>query len=517
VLAGWFRTPAEPSWAPLLLENQRLDLAVARGAAYYGMVRRGEGVKITAGLARSYYIGVEAAGAGATSAVCLAPAGVEEGTTVDLPGRTFELLIRQPVEFPLYVSSTRLTDRAGDVVAVDREQLTQLPPIRTVLMAGKKGGPAETLRVNLHAHVTEIGTLDVWCNEAPSERTWKLVFDVRSATQTDVAAHEGAGEREGVVDDATLVACRELLAECFGPEAGGSREGAEGLTKALERAAGARRGDWPSSLLRELWAMLMEGEPGRGKSPTHEARWLYLVGYCLRPGYGMAVDDWRVAQTWRQFQAKKVVHGGPQCRAEWLILWRRIAGGLTAGQQRAIAEPLFAVVRPGSKGKGPRGGEGMGTHELAEAWRLLGSLELLGGSAKIELGDLAAARLKREKAAAVAEAQAWALARLGARVPLYGPLNAVAPAECVEKWLERLWSVREPGPLHALAVMQLARRTGDRYRDIEEGSRREALTWLAERKAPRHFVDLVRDGGTLRREETGMVFGEALPRGLRLA
>ena len=46
-------------WEPIVLDNDRLDLAVARGAAYYGMVRRGLGVRIAAGLARTYYIGVE--------------------------------------------------------------------------------------------------------------------------------------------------------------------------------------------------------------------------------------------------------------------------------------------------------------------------------------------------------------------------------------------------------------------------------------------------------------------------
>lgn len=518
VLASWFRGGADPNWQPLVLENQRLDLAVARGAAYYGMVRRGQGVRISAGLARAYYIGVDASPAGPPSAVCLVPAGVEEGGTVDLPDRTFELLIRQPVEFSLFVSSTRLTDRAGDLVPLDREQMSPLPPIRTVLQAGRKGAAAERLRVNLHTRLTEIGTLEVWCGEVDSGRTWRLQFDVRSATETDIAGHAGAGETQGFLDEATLAACRTVLGETYGPEAAASRERAEGLVKALERASGMRRGEWPPSLLREMWQALIEQEPGRGKGPVHEARWLHLVGYCLRPGYGLAVDDWRVAQTWRLFQGKKVLHGGPMCRVEWLILWRRIAGGLAAGQQRAVADPLLATVRPTAAKKGARGGsDGLGTHELAEIWRLLASLELLSGSAKLELGDLLAARLGKEKAPAVAEAQVWALGRLGARVPLYGPLNVVVPVEAAETWLARLMSARDAGPLHLLAVMQLARRTHDRYRDIAEPLRRDVLDWLAVHSARAHFQELVRDGGRLAADEAGLIFGEGLPRGLRLA
>src|SRR5207253_3071671 len=42
-----------------VLQGNDLDLAVARGAAYYGMVRRGRGVRIRGGTARAYYVGVE--------------------------------------------------------------------------------------------------------------------------------------------------------------------------------------------------------------------------------------------------------------------------------------------------------------------------------------------------------------------------------------------------------------------------------------------------------------------------
>ena len=76
-------------------------------------MRRGRGVRIRGGLAHTYYIGVEVRARGQTMALCLFPAGVEEGHTVNLTGRTFELRIRRPVDFPLYVSSTRTTDAVG--------------------------------------------------------------------------------------------------------------------------------------------------------------------------------------------------------------------------------------------------------------------------------------------------------------------------------------------------------------------------------------------------------------------
>ena len=219
ILVSWFRTRGQDAtWQPMVLDNDRLDLAVARGAAYYGMVRRGLGVRISAQLARSYYVGV-AADDSQAAAMCLVPGGVEEGQSIDLSERRFDLLLRQPVEFPLYVSSTLLTTQPGEMVAVDPEQMTALPPIRTVLQAGKKTAGAESVPVTLHARLTEIGTLELWCSQVDGPQTWKLQFDVRAATRTDIAGHAGLGERQGIVDEQLLAQCRALVESTFGSTA----------------------------------------------------------------------------------------------------------------------------------------------------------------------------------------------------------------------------------------------------------------------------------------------------------
>lgn len=533
VITGWFRG-GDPQWQPIVLENQRLDLAVAHGAAYYGLVCRGHGVRIAAGLARTYYIGVESE---PPAGVCLAPAGIEPGQDIELP-RSFELQVSQPVEFPLYVSSTRLTDEPGEIVPFDREQMTPLPPIRTVLKTGKRD-PAERVAVRLHAQLTEIGTLDMWCAEASGKRTWRLQFDVRSATQTDIAAHGGAAETLGIVEEAAWERCRAAIDATFGTVAqASSRSGnnsgvavakpdavakPEGLVKRLSEALGQDRRDWPPSLLRRVWEELIALEPARRRGQVYEARWLNLLGFALRPGYGLAVDDWRVAETWRVLQGK-LIHGGGPCRNEWWILWRRIAGGLAAGQQQAIAEPLIGPVRELHRklttGKG-KGDTALAGHESAEMWRLLGSLELLPVRLKTELGEIVLDLLPKPSAERLRPALAWTLARLGARVPAYGPLNTVVPAEAAGAWLTRfvgnVWEAVSDESLARLAVMQLARRTDDRYRDLPESLRERASTWLRQHDAPAHFRQLVTEGGRLDSDEQGLIFGEALPRGLRLA
>jgi molecular chaperone DnaK (HSP70) len=508
VVSGWFSTPEKP-WQPIVLENDRLELAVARGAAYYGLVRRGEGVRIAASLARTYYIGFES---DPPSAICLLPGNAEPGQELVLD-KEFQLLVSEPVEFNLYVSSTRLADRPGEVFVVDREQMTPLPPIRTALKTRRRSERG-MVSIKLHALLTEIGTLDLWCQEVAGERSWRLQFDIRSATQTDLAAHESAAEAEGFVDEQTWQACAAVLDGVFGP-AGNDKP--DGLIKGLTAALELERGDWPTSLLRRMWEALIELEAGRKKSAVHEARWLNLLGYALRPGYGLAVDDWRVAETWKTVQGK-LAHAAASSRTESLILWRRIAGGFSAGQQRAIAEPLLALVRQLHK-QSTSGGKQTGAlspHDAIEALRLLGSLELLPGTVKNELGDLLIELLPKKKLEAIRPALQWTIGRLGARQPLYGPLNTVLPADVGVRWLDALLTLPSPDAQTVFAAVQLGRKTGDRYRDIAERDRDRLLSWLEEQAASSHAIQLVHDGGALDAEEQSRAFGESLPKGLRL-
>ena len=513
VLTAWFRD-GDSGWSPLVLDNARLDLAVARGAAYYGAVRRGRGVRIAAGLARTYYIGVESA---SPVAVCLVPGNAEPGQEIALTQRRFDLLIHQPVEFPLYVSSTRLADQAGELLPIDREQMTPLPPIRTALKTrGKK--QAGSISVHLHARLTEIGTLELWCSEVGSERSWRLQFDVRSATQTDLDAQQTSGEAEGFVEEAAWRECERLIEATFHADGQDKQDAPLGLVKRLAAALGLERDEWPMSLLRRIWEALIDGEAGRRKSPEHEARWLNLLGYALRPGYGLAVDDWRVSETWRTVQGR-LAHHAVGTRTESWILWRRIAGGFSAGQQRALADPLLASVRGlhrrSTTGRG--GGDlSLTPQQSAEMWRLLGALELLDTAVKIELGDMLVELLNKRVIQPVRGAVVWTVGRIGARIPVYGPLNTVVSADVAARWLEELMGVRDASEVDKLAVMQLARRADDRYRDVPQKLREEVLAWLEDHQAPAHFLQLVREGGTLDREEQGRVFGEALPKGLRI-
>ncbi|MGE5611966.1 MAG: molecular chaperone DnaK, partial [Bacillota bacterium] len=408
-----------------------------------------------------------------------------------------------------------------------------------VLHSGRKT-TADTVPVNLHARLSAIGTLELWAQEARGDRQWRLQFDVRSATRAEFEKHIGAAEAEGFVDDQTATPAKALICSAFsaGPhKATDTNKDSQlpasatpaSLVKRLELVTGLSRSEWPSSLMRSFWETLLETQDGRRLSPEHEIRWLNLVGFCLRPGYGLAVDDWRVAQTWRILPQKLHHPKNEQCRAEWWILWRRIAGGLSAGQQLTLAEPLIAAMksrlRPAGAIDQPKTSPFQyGPHESAEVWRLLGSLELLKLPVKLELGQILLDLLPREKPTSVVNAALFALGRLGSRVPVYGPLNALIPPEAAEEWAGRLLQIlpdlshdeESNGSNDLFPLVQLTRRTDDRYREISEETRRAILDYLRSRGATEHYIELVEKGGRLGDEEQRLTFGETLPRGLRI-
>lgn len=507
-LSRWFGEATD--WRPLVLDHERLDLAVARGAAYYGMVRRGEGVRIAASLARGYYVGVDA---DPPAAVCLCAATLEPGEEVDLSSRRFEARVGQPIEFPLYTSSTRLTDAAGDVVPIDREQFTSLPPIRTTLKISRSEA-AGVLPVRLAARLTELGTLDLWCHEEGGKRRWKLLFDIRAATQTDREGHEAIGEQSGFVEESLIDAAASVLDGTFAGD-----EAPTTLMKRLAESLGMERHEWPPALLRAIWERLFELEPGRRRSPAHEARWLNLLGYSLRPGYGFALDDWRVGESWKLLH-NKLAHSSAQGRAEFWVFWRRIAGGLPGGQQQALAGPLLQVAKQAARdlaaGKKRGGAAATSPHEAAELWRLLGSLEWLNIPQKIELSRSLMTAVEKGVNPAIRAAAVWTVGRCGARVPQYGPLNLVVPVDEVARWIDRLESLPGDDPADAFAVVLLARRSGDRYRDLDDAARGRIVRWLRSVHAKPAWLTLVEEGGKLDEESQAVSFGESLPRGLRI-
>lgn len=169
------------------LQGIDLDLAVARGAAYYGFVRQGKGVRIKGGLAAAYYVGVETAMPAVPGlppeieALCIAPLGMEEGASLELPNEEFGLVIGEPVKFRFFGSKTRREDEAGtrlDFWAED--ELDELDEIEITLPESGHQ-PGEVIPVHLSVTASEVGTLELQAISRRDGQRWKIEFDTRLA------------------------------------------------------------------------------------------------------------------------------------------------------------------------------------------------------------------------------------------------------------------------------------------------------------------------------------------------
>ncbi len=173
------------------LPGEDLMHAVARGAAYYGLARRGKGVRIHAGVARTYYVGIESSmpsvpGAPARlKALTVVPFGMEEGTESAIPGREFGLVVGEPAEFRFFTSAIRKGDVPGDMIEDFRDDLEELSPMEVRFEAGEKA--PEVVPVSFEAVVTETGMLQLWC-VARDGRRWKLEFNVRERVGNQAGA-----------------------------------------------------------------------------------------------------------------------------------------------------------------------------------------------------------------------------------------------------------------------------------------------------------------------------------------
>lgn len=519
ILASWFPVAEGTPWRPTVLTNTSLDLAVAYGAAYYGLVRRGQGVRIGGGSARAYYIGLgtsqPAASDGLVSALCLVRHGMEEGEEVHLAEPEFEVLANQPVSFPLYASSTRMTDQAGAVLTLPAEQLSSLPAIRTVLRFGKKAGVVK-IPVQVSAKFTEVGTLELWCEARQTNHRWRLQFQLRGEGNVASLPASGTVSEEHVVDEILLAEAVQLIPAVFASAAPSLRDAVtpQNLTRQLEQTLGTNKEGWPLSAIRRLWDVLWDYEKGRGRGAEHEARWLNLIGFCLRPGFGHSTDEWRLQQLWKLYPRGPLHGNAVQCRAEWWNLWKRVAGGLSRQQQTVLYNDIAPWLLPKLKNKSKAGRSKVGPQEIREMWQVMGSCERLPAQTKADLGGELVRLTEKGKAS---DQEIWALSRLGARALLSGPANCVVRPETAAAWIERLlrgeW--RKPETL-AFAVLQMARYTGDRTRDLDEELRRRVAERLAPLPTGQRWSQQVLEVVVLEAKEQARILDESLPAGLQI-
>jgi hypothetical protein len=183
-LNAWLAADGLPPLAPeAVLDAPDLDHAVARGAAYYGLTRRGRGVRIHGGSPRTYYIGIESAMPAVPGleaplkALCVVPFGMEEGTEARIEGREFGLVVGEPAEFRVLSSSSRKQDPVGALIEDWGEQIEELHPLEVTLTW--PGQEETVVPVRLESRVTELGTLELWLVTRDESKRWKLEWSIR--------------------------------------------------------------------------------------------------------------------------------------------------------------------------------------------------------------------------------------------------------------------------------------------------------------------------------------------------
>jgi hypothetical protein len=274
VVRSWFAEETGGAYVPRVLSNDSLDLAVAQGAAYYGVVRRGGGIRIGGGTARSVYVGLEMPDPSAPPWLCVVPRDAQEGDTVTVEGHDLELRLGEPVAFPLASSSVRPQDRPGDLAPRDPDSIRDLPPLVGLMKTGRKA-KADRVGVQLTARVTEVGTVELWCASRGDDRRWRLQVQLRGPSNPGGAAPGGVlasivGQAEAdaaVLEQKFIDKACEAVTNAFAAANARDEPGPSRLVKALEEVLELPREQWPPSALRALWVPLRDAMDRRKVSP----------------------------------------------------------------------------------------------------------------------------------------------------------------------------------------------------------------------------------------------------------
>ncbi|MBL9023811.1 MAG: Hsp70 family protein [Myxococcales bacterium] len=494
--------------APLLLEGIDPDLAVAQGAATFGLALRGLGTRIEGGAPKSFFVGLGGE-ADVVRAVCVVPKGAPEGDLCRARGRTFKLVVGRPARFDLYTSDEVGAVEPGDIVVIDTERFSRMPPMTTTVAASSTA----EVSVELEAELTPVGTLEIACAEIQdagasgvSPARYRLAFDLRSSSAEDAPASRTPSRRPArAVDDAL-----DRISDVYKKGTSSEARDAKNLLRELERILG-ERDEWTADVARALADRLLTHAKGRRRTLDHERVWLQLTGFCLRPGFGVPGDETRVAQVAPLFAERIAFPKEARTWQQFFICLRRVAAGLDEQTQLTIRDDLDPFVAPPEAKLKKRGIKPESSEP--ELFDLLSQLERVPASRRAELGAWILERTWTKR-----DPRLWAaIGRLGARVPSYASAHHAVSPRVASEWADHL--LREKWadlPTAPRAAADLARYTGDRARDLADTLRKDVARRLEREGADAELVRVVIEVVPLAPKERAAFLGERLPAGLSL-
>jgi hypothetical protein len=491
-------------------------LAVANGAAAFSATFRqkdaeSESVltsgRIKAGYPRSLYLELGHKGnVGERSLLCIVPKGFDGSAALRIDSLKMQALVGSPVKFQLFSSLNRDSDKPGALLKMHQAEFHPLNPLHTVLKPANPGRNETMIDVALEVVLMSTGMLQLFCVNKNSSERWQLEFNVRDFSYD--ATSDSAELADGEVMPERFQAAVEKIAEHFGKKKRSDieQDNPKYLVRALEEILGRDRKDWNISTLRKLWPHLREGMARKNRSLGHELAWLYLVGYCLRPGYGVELDEWRVNDLWKAYELGLAFPKERQNEEQWWIMWRRVAGGLSRSQQEKLFDKVFPAIRKGSA-------------PSLEVYMLAGSLERIEMNNKVRLGNYLVQQICEGRKQFL-DQKLWALARIASRVLMHGSSESIVRPVFVEEWYSKLRGLNIKDKQYSrlsIFLSQGGRIVNDREFDLSLETRTAMIAMLESCAVDEAFIKPLREFVPVDAEARSKLFGEELPGGLILS
>lgn len=399
-------------WYPLetiqTLTSESLDLAVAKGAAFYGATKKGIGKKIISRIPSSYFIEVEE-----NKALCIIPKGTDFGQAYESK-KLFYITPNTPVQFRLLHSNTLLNTVQDELYPIVEEEMVSLPPLYTRLNVGKL---KEKQGVTLEAKLNEMGAIELRLITQDKSLSFCLEFNLSQLVTLPLAldttfTFEDTVDLRNYFKNILINDSSEVIAQ-------------------LEKKLELPKNQWPPYVLRLFFDELLDSSDYIKKAP--EKFW-NMAGFFLRPGLGHALDEMRIKEIWKRILADfKVNRPGELLLQKW-ICYRRIALGLPRAAQIQLASQLLSDITKVLQGKLLLKNR-QAIYLYKEQLRTLAAFELIDVDKKIHLSSLIVKKIKQGEAL---DEEIFLLGRLGARTLLNPSLTHIIGPSYVEKWLEEL-------------------------------------------------------------------------------
>lgn len=490
---------------PVILENPHPMLAVAAGAAYYGLVTLGLGQKIQSGNPVSIYLGIGTAKSSTSSRhvpeqlMCILPKGSESEKDYHMTDKTFGIdMSRDSAFYLFYTPSPPKAEEPGRIIKFNSKRYLPLPPCILKARTGK-GEKQVEIRVKLR----ETGYLQIFCEELTGNFSQELRFDLGESEKNSRVAAEAPAKRRVPITSAQLKKIDQLLNQTFS----GTLE-FNLVFKGLEEILGSVRSNWDAEMLRQLFDLFMARDQEFKTSQNNLILWFRLLGFCLRPGFGVQGDVDRVDLIWKMID-DEFTFTSTEFWADWWVMWKRIVPGLSLERQEALKSRLEPVLFP-TRRRDKKERE-VSQHERNQLWRLLGHLERISVSEKERIGWWIAKAPPSYGNDSVALS---ALARMGARELAYAPDTAMVSQAVANAWVEHLLKKAIPGNSYLdTALREIGRKTGDRLVQIDDLLRKNILDVFKKKLRKKAFIQPLLKAARLDDKELAEFTGETLPSG----